>query len=241
MLLRAAALEAAVANRLARDMFQPLFPWSSTWNPEFYKLNQFEQIAEDLLETDPPKEAILRQFMSSIELREGQAQKDSIIRSILEDMTQICAPIFESQPQNRRSAFQHDLREFLVSASEAWKHAQRSQFRATATIKFKEGSDWDERIEYDNATSEVHSDTTQVPVMVLFPQVYCCTPTESHKAIYPGVVLWSDQVICTSGKKEYDAQYRRISSANREDFRGTAGRRRQSNAGGKVNRRSGTN
>jgi hypothetical protein len=240
MLLRAATLEAVVTNHLARDIFQVLFPWSSMWTPEFRKLNQLEQIAEDLLETDPSKEAILRPFMSSIELQEGQAQKDSTIQSIVDDVTQICAPLLESQPQNHWSSFQHDLREFLVNASEAWKHAQRSQLRPTVTIKHNTGVvEWDERDEY-NATSETLLDTNESPIMVLFPQVYYRAPAESPKVIHPGVVLWSGQAIYVSGKKEYDAQYRRASSANREDFRGASSRRRQSNAG-KVNRRSGTN
>jgi hypothetical protein len=211
-------------------MFQPLFPWSSAWTPEFGKPNQLEQIADDLLETDPIKEALLRSFMSSIELREATTLKESAIRSIVDDLTQLCAPLLELQHQNRHSAFQQDLRKYLLNVLEAWEHAQKSQFRPIATITYTRGDEWGERDSHDSLTSETLQDPTEVPVATLFPRVYCLVGAASRKIIHPGTVLWSSQTIYVSGKKEYNAQYRRISNRNSGEVRGTGRRRRQSNA-----------
>ncbi|OCL12612.1 hypothetical protein AOQ84DRAFT_148201 [Glonium stellatum] len=210
-LLRAAALEAFVAKRLAEKMFRSLYPWS---NPSTLEPNILEWIGDDFLETDPRKEAIFRSLIVSSDIKDGDNRKKAIMDMILDETLAVCAPMLTMPLRERQASFRMDLSKFLSNAAEVWNDAQRSYTRITAASESEdEDGMWEPRLEHDLSDSAVseHQEGLGAAIKILFPTIYQFVGDESA-VLHNGYALWSHQQLYITGTKEFQVQSSRVNS-----------------------------
>ena len=242
-MLRAAALEAFVAKRLAEKMFRSLYPWS---NPSTLEPNILEWIGDDFLETDPRKEAIFRSIIVSSDIKDGDNRKKAIMDMILDESAAVCAPLLTMPLRERQASFRMDLAKFLSNAAEVWNDAQRSHTRITAASEAEdEDGMWEPRMEHDisdSAVSENQQEGLGAAIKILFPTIYQFVGDESA-VLHNGYTLWSHQQLYIAGTKEFQLQSTRVN--NRDgDMPSSAMKRRSSvsqHSKGSQHHRAGSN
>lgn len=218
-LLRAATLEAYVTRLLAKDLFQPLFPWSS---PPDEKPNILEELFDEIHDVDPRKEAILRSIINKTKTQDGDDRIREAVVSIRNEVTNLCTPFLTLSQPSRYEEFQKELEKFLLDAVEIWNRAQRSQFRVMASSDCVNNAElWIAREEHDPLDQEQEQVSG---IKALYPSVYQVLENESL-SIHNGGALWSDQLLYTNGRKDFQAQYKHISSQQTRTSSSSATRR----------------
>jgi hypothetical protein len=221
-LLRAAALEASVTWLLAKELFRPLFPWSS---PRDEKPNILEELFDGFLEKDPQKEAILRSIINTTKTSDGEHRKREIVASIKIAVTNLCTPFLTLSQPSRSAEFQKDLENILLGAVEVWNRAQRTQSRVVASCEFdyNNQAEWGSREELDLLVPE-QDHVSAVFIKALYPMV-CQLSGSENLPIHPGCAIWSDQELYAAGCREFQAQSRRISSPHSRTSNSSGARR----------------
>ncbi|KAF2458107.1 hypothetical protein BDY21DRAFT_213510 [Lineolata rhizophorae] len=209
-LLRAAAFEAIVAEKLSDSIFRCGFPWPKSGA----KHTMMDELLRDMFDQYPLKEPYARAIIVSAQTEETKILTDKAVEDIINDVESTCKPLL-----NDCQAFRDELENFLNDAVNVWNKAQRSRARFEPEKDPSESnfSEWVCRAEYGEVTQMPSGTSDQTIYDVIFPQIWKLNSTEGSEweIVLQGVILSSDQQLCIDAKNEYVAQMARFKATPR--------------------------